>query len=230
MNIPDPDLRAVLKRVAGKWTHINNAYLKWTSDSPVGYSERTLMGTLLRAFERAYPKNPCLCEVPVEGRNTRGARIPDLWFCYKDHSGGDVDVYVEGKVVWAKWNKKTGAFEWWNERGEKGKRYKKRKVTALALANLASKQLGQIKRREGYKSRTAIALFVVFEISTENYDPPSAWNERFRRHLDRPREYPATQEHWDFAPSHWKNIRQSAEFWKQPSFMPRARLFLYEHL
>lgn len=88
-------MKTILRRWARAWVDECAKYATWEhehhfADSPVGYSERTLMAHLVRAWPFGGARArylPLLAEFPTPRRKTLAerekqgrARIPDLWF------------------------------------------------------------------------------------------------------------------------------------------------------
>jgi hypothetical protein len=183
MKNQSPSLKDILHRWAKRWQVESDAYADWeyyldgkstVSDSLTGYSERTLMALLTRAwpFGPGSPLGylPLIAEFPViqtpakrkrkgKKRKRGGARIPDLWFAtYR----GDAGVLVEGKVAWVapdgvkrkqSWvDAKRAAPKWkWG--------------TPKDLATVATKQLKKAYGpADAGQARGVVALFVNVQV------------------------------------------------------------------
>ncbi len=180
-----PSLKQVLHRWAKAWKRECEAYSGWEyyldgveriSDSPTGYSERTLMALLTRAWpfgpdSTPGPYLPLIAEFPViptpakrgaKKHKLGGARIPDLWFATRR---GESGVLVEGKVVWVDvgglnrkqdWvNVKTATPNWkWGE--------------PKSLAAVATDQLKKAYGpRDAGAAQGVVALFVNGRVRTD---------------------------------------------------------------
>jgi hypothetical protein len=134
-------------------------------DSPVGYSERTLMAQLVSAWPfgpstRKY--RPLLAEFPVPALSFKAAkpksRIPDLWF------GPGAGYYVEGKVAWA--TVKNGRIKWAQLKSKRveGKQTvgpPRKSLSPRKLTGMAERQLRRAGVRRGNSAPSGVvALFI----------------------------------------------------------------------
>ena len=177
--------KTILRRWARGWVDECAKYATWEhehhfGDSPVGYSERTLMAHLVRAWPFGGARArylPLLAEFPtprrktLAGREKRGrARIPDLWFASAHLSAG---VFVEGKVAFAT---ATGGGFHWQESTKTSIRWAKDKEVLLTPGELARRAEGQLDDagvgRSTNHPRGVVAIFVVCEIPLEGEDVP----------------------------------------------------------